>query len=85
MKVSIYEDAPVKDKELEFKLKLFVLNDYVIVSLADEKGERVDSSSLVSFNKNMKLSRCSGINSKLGLPLDKYNKLETENEDEPDW
>ena len=76
MRVSIYEDSPVKDKKIEFKLKLFRFPDRVVLALADETGKRIISSSLVAITDDMKISRCQGINTLLGIPLVENDSLE---------
>ncbi len=85
MKISIYEDVLVEDKELEFKLKLFKVGSLIVVGLADEKGERINNTSLVAFDKTMIVSRCSGINSRQGLPLDDKHRLKVEVSPDLDW
>ncbi len=85
MKVSIYEDVPVEDKKREFKLKLFKIGNYIHVALADEKGNRIFGSSLVSFSRNMEVNRCTSIDKSLNLPLNDNKQLETEEEEEYDW
>ena len=82
MKVSIYEEAPAEKKELKFKLKLFQFSDRVVLALADENGEKIHSSSLISIMKNMELSRCANIDSHLGLPLVSLSRLKMAREDD---
>ena len=38
MKISVYEEGPVKDKEQEFLLKLEKADDCIYLKLVDEKG-----------------------------------------------
>ena len=75
MKVNIYRKIPAKDKELEFKLKLFRFSDCVVVALADERGERIEGSSLVSITDDMEIVRCTNISDHLGIPLVSLSRL----------
>lgn len=75
MKVSIYEEVPVEDKKLEFKLKLFRYKKRIVLALADENGDRIGGSGLIAIKQNMKLVRCINIDGSLGLPLDKNGHL----------
>ena len=81
MKVSIYENVPVKAKELEFKLKLFKSTGCILVALADEKGERINDSSLVVITNKMEIIRCSNIGGNLGIPLVSLSRLKLVGED----
>jgi len=85
MKVSIYKNVPVKDKELEFKLKLFKIGYRILVALADEKGNRIQGSSLVVFDENMRVGRCICIDESLNLPLNDNKQLESKEEKEYEW
>ena len=73
MKISIYE-IPV-EAEKEYKLKLFRIGDRIVVALADNKGQRIYSSSLVAFTDNMEVVRCCSVNNLLGIPLTDLSQL----------
>ena len=82
MKVSIYEEVPAEKKEPEFKLKLFQFSDRVVLALANENGEKIFSSSLISIMGNMELRRCANIDGHLGLPLVSLSRLKIAGEDD---
>ncbi len=84
MKIKIYEEAVVEDKELTFELKLFKVGSLIVVGLADEKGQRINNTSLVAFNKDMIMSRCATVSDSQGLPLDDMSRLEVENVSDDD-
>ncbi|KKN17959.1 hypothetical protein LCGC14_0960670 [marine sediment metagenome] len=76
MKIKIYNEK----KEKEYALKLFLSNDRIVLALADEEGNKISSSSLISIKSDMTLVRCRNINSTLGLPLTDDNQLKLEGE-----
>ena len=82
MEVSIYKDVPVKEEEREFKLKLFRFPDRVVLALADENGERINSSSLISVTDSMEIVRCASIRGDLGIPLVGRSRLKIVGEDD---
>ena len=82
MKVSIYEEAPAEKKELKFKLKLFRYEKRIVLALADENGDRIESSGLISITQDMTLIRCKNIDESLGLSLDGDGHLMLAEEDD---
>ncbi len=73
MKVSIYQR--VKKGPREYKLKLFKYKDRIVLALADEDGDRIESSGLISIKQDMTLIRCINIDESHGLPLDEDGHL----------
>ena len=73
MKVSIYRETVKAEKE--YKLKLFRIGTRIAVALADENGQRINSSSLVSITDDMEIVRCGNINASLGIPLVSHSRL----------
>ena len=80
MKISIYKE-PVK-AEKEYRLRLFHIGARIVVALADENGEKIDSSSLMLITPDMELVRCCNVNSSLGLPLVSGSRLKMKGEDD---
>lgn len=79
MKISIYDTESVP--EPEYRLKLFPINKNIVVALADEQGNRIESTSLVSFDEDMRVSRCVNIAAIPGLPLGTCSQLKLRGED----
>ncbi len=83
MNIKIYEEKEKeKEQEQEIILRLFRLvnSGRIVLAVADEHGNKITSSSLVSFNEDMKMTRCVAINTTLGLPLHPNGKLRMEGE-----
>ncbi len=79
MKIGIYDSEEIP--EPEYLLKLFTINGKVVVALADEKGNRIESTSLVSFDDDMRIFRCVNIKALHELPLDSVSRLKLRDED----
>ncbi len=75
MKISVYEERPVKDKEQEFLLKLEKTGDYIYLKLVKKEEVFVDRGSILRINPDMTLTRCSNIDTSLGLPLNDEEQL----------
>ncbi len=73
MKVSLYKRA--KKEAREYKLKLFEYKDKIVLALANEDGDRIESSGLIAITQDMILVRCIHIDESLGLPLDENGHL----------
>ncbi len=79
MRVSIFEETVEAEKE--YKLKLFRTGTRIVVALADENGQRIISSSLVSITDDMEIVRCCNISDSLGLPLISHSMLKMVGDD----
>lgn len=75
MKIRVYNEEPVEDKEREFILKLEKVGNAVNLILVNEKGAEISKGILLQITSEMKLHRYSYINDKLGLPLDENERL----------
>ncbi|KKL66732.1 hypothetical protein LCGC14_2142060 [marine sediment metagenome] len=70
MKVSIYEEKPVEQKEQELFLKLVKQEGLdIFLVLVDSNGEYIDACNLLRIHPNLEISRCRSINKRIGLPL----------------
>ena len=74
MKVSIYDEKPVK-KEQEFLLKLEQHKGNVDLMLVNPNGTPVKNGTILSIKRNMKLIRFICLGSTLGLPLNVKGQL----------
>lgn len=75
MKVSIYKEVPVENKEQEFLLQLQQCGEYIYLQLVGEDGENVSQGSIIRINPDMTITRCSGMNTRLGLTLNHNRQL----------
>ena len=75
MKVSIYSEKP-EEKEQEVFLKLdrtVGLDIFLIV--VDSTGVPVHGGNLLRIHSNLEISRCCGINKRIGIPLTSNGQL----------
>ncbi len=71
MRVSIFKEKVKKG----YRLKLFVYKKRIVLALADEDGDRIENSGLISIKQDMTLIRCIHIDESLGLPIDEEGHL----------
>ncbi len=76
MKVKLYDEAtPTEEKEITLRLLRPFTKGPVAVCVVDDKGELKDSGILIEFNGDMTFKVLPYVNSELGLPLGKKQKL----------
>ena len=74
MKVRIFNPA-TEPPEKEYNLKLFMHKQCIVLALADDSGNRMESSGLISIKQDMTLVRCQNIDESHSLPLDEDGYL----------
>ena len=82
MKVNIYEEKPIVEKEREFLLNLVQDKENVELILVNPDGTKAENGILLVITKEMRLDRFGSIDSDLGLPLNKDGQLKLKGEDD---
>ena len=74
MKIRLYDDIPVKEREITLRL-LRDEDGSVFIGVVDEAGHLVTEGSLIEFNRDMTFVRREGINPDLGISLNEERQL----------